>query len=109
MINPISVQAHVRALEGALSPSPIAAPPIPGQEAVTTERSFSDTLAESLKKVNDQMVQSDQKVTALAKGQSTDIHGTMIAMEKADLSFRTVLEVRSRVLKAYEEVMRISV
>jgi flagellar hook-basal body complex protein FliE len=110
MISPIQVQAHMRSLEGpAATPQPIPAPAIPGQEAVTPGASFSDTLAESLDKVNRQMVDSDKMVTDLATGQSSNIHGTMIAMQKADISFRAVLEVRNKVLSAYNEIMRMQV
>jgi len=37
------------------------------------------------------------------------IHEVIIAMEKADISFRTMLQVRNKVLDAYQEIMRMTV
>ena len=41
-------------------------------------------------------------------GASGDIHGTMIALAKADMSFRLLLQVRNRALEAYQEIMRMN-
>ena len=38
-----------------------------------------------------------------------DIHGTMIALEKADISMRLMLQIRNKLVSAYEEVMRMQV
>ena len=41
--------------------------------------------------------------------ENKDIHGTMLALEKADLSMRLMLQVRNKLVSAYEEVMRMQV
>lgn len=109
MISPLSIQSHVRALESPGLPQPIAAPVIPGQQPVTPTRSFGEILNASLGEVNTQMVRSDQMVSDLAAGKSDNLHGTLIAMQKADISFRAVLEVRNKVMRAYEEIMRMQI
>jgi len=38
-----------------------------------------------------------------------DIHNTMIAVEKADLSFQLMMQIRNKIISAYEEIMRIQV
>jgi flagellar hook-basal body complex protein FliE len=52
---------------------------------------------------------ADQAVIDVALGKTDDIPGAALAVGMADLSFRRVLEVRNRVLDAYQEVMRMQV
>ena len=85
------------------SMQPGAAGQTPGE---TTGASFKDLLTQSIDKVNQTMLDSDQAVQALATGQSSDLHGALIAMQKADISFRLLVEVRNKVLSAYDEIMR---
>lgn len=68
--------------------------------------SFGELVAGEIDKVNQAMNESDELIEGLATGKSSDVHGTMIAMQKADLSFKMLLAVRNKVLSAYEEVMR---
>lgn len=42
-------------------------------------------------------------------GEVDDVHQVMLAMDRADLSFRMTLEVRNKLLEAYQEVMRLQV
>jgi flagellar hook-basal body complex protein FliE len=53
--------------------------------------------------------QADGMVRSLAQGEITDVHQVMLAMNRADLSFRMMLEVRNKLLDAYQEVMRMQV
>jgi flagellar hook-basal body complex protein FliE len=39
-------------------------------------------------------------------GQTANLHETMIALEKADVSFQLMLQVRNKIVGAYEEIMR---
>ena len=70
---------------------------------------FSKVLTESIEKVNDLQKQADKAIDELAVGDSKDIVQTMIKMEKADVSFRLMMQVRNKILQAYEEVMRTQV
>jgi flagellar hook-basal body complex protein FliE len=71
--------------------------------------SFADTLKESIAEVNDLKLQADAAIEKLATGESTDIQETIMAVEKADVSFKLMMEVRSKILNAYQEVMRTQV
>ena len=42
-------------------------------------------------------------------GQTDNLHSVMLAVAKADLSFRTILEVRNRLTDAFQEIMRMQV
>ena len=47
-----------------------------------------------------------QQETQLASGKQKDIHETMIEMEKADVAFQLLMQVRNKVIAAYETIMR---
>jgi len=70
------------------------------------EKSFGEVLKSSIGKVNQLHKEADQAVQALATGQKTDIHGTMIAIEKASVSFKLMMQVRNKVIDAYNEIKR---
>ncbi|HGE70313.1 TPA: flagellar hook-basal body complex protein FliE [Candidatus Poribacteria bacterium] len=70
---------------------------------------FSKVLIESIEKVNELQKQADKAIDELAIGDSKDIVQTMIKMEKADISFRLMMQIRNKILQAYEEVMRMQV
>jgi flagellar hook-basal body complex protein FliE len=42
-------------------------------------------------------------------GESQDLHNTVIAMQKADLSFQMMMQVRNKIVQAYQEIMRMQV
>jgi flagellar hook-basal body complex protein FliE len=52
---------------------------------------------------------ADQAILNLATGKTENIHEVMLAVTKADLTFRTVLQVRNRLIEAYQEISRMSV
>jgi flagellar hook-basal body complex protein FliE len=74
--------------------------------AKVSEGSFGSIIQKFVADTNAQQVQADQSVQRLASGQSDSIHETMLAMAKADLSLRLFVEVQSKVVEAYQEVMR---
>jgi flagellar hook-basal body complex protein FliE len=66
-------------------------------------------LKESVEKVNSLQKQADAAIDDLVVGNSKDIVQTMIMMEKADTSFRLMIQVRNKIIQAYEEIMRMQV
>lgn len=60
-------------------------------------------------KVNDLSQQSDQAIQKLATGENRNLHETMIAVEKASVSFLFMSQIRNKALEAYQEVMRMPV
>lgn len=109
MINPLSLQGHLNSISGMGQLHSAELPiPRPAAEAAAAPGapSFGDMLAGELGKLNETMLLSDQAVSDLATGQSQDVHGTIISVQKADLEFKMFLEVRQKVLDAYQEVMR---
>ena len=50
---------------------------------------------------------ADRLAQGLAAGEPVDIHEVMLALEKANLGFQLALQVRNKVIEAYQEVMRL--
>lgn len=71
--------------------------------------SFQDTLKSALGDVNDALKAADAATQNFASGKAANLHEVMIAMEKADLSLRTISAVRNKVVDAYQEIMRMQV
>ncbi len=97
----IAVQKNMEVL----LPSPVKMKQMPEESG----ESFGEILKSSMGKVNQLRKEADQAVQALSTGRATDIHGTMIALEKASISFKLVMEVRNKVIDAYKEIARMSV
>ena len=70
---------------------------------------FSDYMKSSLEEVNRQMLQSDKAIEDFTTGKNQDIHGTMIAMQKAEVSFELVMQIRNKLISAYDEIRRMSI
>jgi flagellar hook-basal body complex protein FliE len=71
--------------------------------------SFADTLKEAVNNVNQLHLDSDRKAQELATGKTDDIAGVMIAAEKADVALRAMVQVRNKIIDAYQEIMKMQV
>ncbi len=70
---------------------------------------FADTLKEAVENVNQLHLHADQKAQELATGKTDDIAGVMIATEKADIALRAMVQVRNKIIDAYQEIMKMQV
>jgi len=68
--------------------------------------SFSDVLHSSLERVQRLQAEADTAVEDLTLGRQTDIHSTMVATEKAGIALELALQIRNKLLNAYETLMR---
>lgn len=80
-----------------------------GTSPVGERGGFAKLFEKAVGSVNMHQAEADKAVQALAMGQTDSIHGVMLAVAKADLSFRLVLEIRNRLTEALQEVMRMQV
>jgi flagellar hook-basal body complex protein FliE len=71
-------------------------------------QSFGQLLGQAMQDVNTLHHAADGGAARLAAGEDVDIHQVMIAMEKANISFGLALQVRSKLLEAYQEIMRMN-
>ena len=74
----------------------------------TSKADFSKALSEAISKVNNLQKDADKTVESLSAGNAS-LHETMIAVEKAGVSFQLMLQVRNKLVSAYENVMRTQV
>ena len=79
------------------------------QPAAATAGGFSDMLKTAIADTNKQVVAADQAMAQLGTGEARNIHEVMISMEKADISMRLLVQMRNKVLDAYNEIMRMQV
>jgi flagellar hook-basal body complex protein FliE len=71
--------------------------------------SFKDVLTESITEVQKLQSEADDTIRQLVAGEIKDVTQAMVAIEKADVSFQTMMAVRNKIVAAYEEVMRMQV
>ncbi len=70
---------------------------------------FSKTLKDAIQSVDQLQKDADVKMQELVTGKSQNIHETMIAAEKADVALRLMIQVRNKIMDAYQEIMRMQV
>ena len=71
--------------------------------------SFADVLKNSIKEVNALQKEADQAIEDLALGKTENVTEVLTAVEKADLAFRALMQIRNKLLDAYEEINRLRV
>ena len=76
---------------------------------VSGDKSFADTLKAAINEVNDLQQTSNKKMQELSVGKTDNVADVMIASEKADIAMRVMVQVRNKVLDAYNEIMRMQV
>lgn len=76
-----------------------------GENSVT----FGDFLKGAISDTNNLQLESNRAAEELIAGRNKDIHGTMLALEKADVSLRLLTQVRNKVIDAYREIMKMQV
>jgi flagellar hook-basal body complex protein FliE len=77
--------------------------------AADTPQGFGNFLQGAIGEVNQLHHDANQAVQALTAGRSQDVHNTMIALQKADVSFQLLMQIRNKVVSAYETVMRMQI
>ncbi len=81
----------------------------PRLESAAGAHSFKDTLTEAMSEVQRLGDEADHTVKQLVSGEIKDVTEAMVAVEKADVAFQTMMTVRGKVMSAYEEIMRMQV
>jgi flagellar hook-basal body complex protein FliE len=79
------------------------AKPQAGQKDVP---SFKETLSTFMKDVNSMQIKADESIEKMAAGEITDVHQVMNAVEEANTAFNMMMEIRNKVMDAYQEVLR---
>lgn len=102
-INNIALQAYQNAMQAEKTVRPAGVvKPQPKMGA----NSFSDTMKDSLKQVNDMQAEKKTMIQSFASGETQNVHELMITMQKAGIAMRMTSAVRNKLLESYKELMR---
>jgi flagellar hook-basal body complex protein FliE len=71
--------------------------------------SFAETFGKALGQVNELQLTRSEQVERLIAGEDVDLHEVMIASEEASLAFDLMMEIRNKLLEAYQEIQRMNV
>jgi flagellar hook-basal body complex protein FliE len=78
----------------------------PGEKPAVVGPTFSEQVAQFVQNIDQTQKTGRTQAEEFAVGHTNDIHGTMIAVEQADISLRLLANVRNRAVDLYREVMR---
>ena len=73
------------------------------------QQTFANNLKEAIASVNDQQITSDTMTNKLINGENVELHEVMIAAQKASISLNATMQIRNKVIEAYQETMRMSI
>jgi flagellar hook-basal body complex protein FliE len=73
------------------------------------QNGFANMLTDAMKEVNSLQNEADNKIEGMILGKGVQTHEAMIALEKADVAFQLMNNIRMKITRAYEEVMRTQV
>ena|ERR1700690_289775 len=86
---------------------PQAASSSPSSSLRGQESEFSASLTDAIDQVEQVHTDAQQQVKQLMQGDRQDVHNVMIAVEKADVAFQLMMQVRNKIVNAYEEVSKL--
>ena len=92
-----------------VDPASTAKAPIDISAPQPTEETFGTLLGKMVGEVNASQQTANQAMNSLQAGGNVSLHQAMIAVEEASVSFQLMVEVRNRMLDAYQEIMRMQV
>ena len=97
---------NVNAIDPALAALAEGAQPL---QASSPARSFPAWLDEQIRTANADIIGADDAVRRLAVGEPVNLHQVMVQLERAKLQFELVLQVRNKLLEAYQDLLRMQI
>ncbi|MFE5319606.1 flagellar hook-basal body complex protein FliE [Paenibacillus sp. NPDC056579] len=94
---------------GLLPMQSIAQQPSKSMSASEVSEQFGQFLNDAMVKLNNQQAEVDKFNDQFARGENVDVHQLTIASEKASLGLQLTVQVRNKVVEAYQEIMRMQV
>jgi len=74
-----------------------------------TKDSFADMLSNAVGSVDQTMKTSEQSIQDFATGKTDNVHEVMINMQRAQLSFQMMVEIRNKAIETYQEISRMQI
>src|SRR5262245_9785395 len=78
-------------------------------EAKAPAADFRETLVSALREVNGLQLEASESTNRLAAGEDVDLHEVMISSAEAGVAFDLMMEIRNKLLEAYQEIQRMNV
>lgn len=101
--------ASINGIGSSVGPALIRPAELAGENAGSKALSFQDTLSEAVRQVEGFRQDADFKVGNFLAGEGEDMHTVALATQRSELAFELFLQVRNKVVQAYQEVMRMQV
>lgn len=83
--------------------------PTPARKTAGSEGGFAEALAGAVEGAETKQADADRALTGLATGKDADLHGTMIALEEANIALRALSSTRDKIVEAYREIWNMQV
>lgn len=78
-----------------------------GSEQAATGIDFKDVLNESLRNLNETELNAQEMDRLLAIGEIDNLHDVMVASQQAEIALNLAMEIKTQVIDAYKEIMRL--
>jgi flagellar hook-basal body complex protein FliE len=89
------------------SVTPVTPLDTPGSPTVASgSQPFSDVLSSAIQEVEGARTSANQTIDRFLSGEGEDLHSTILASQRADLEFQMFMQVRNKVVSAYQEIMK---
>lgn len=82
-------------------------PKLPSLQPADAQGGFGAVLSTALQKVNELDTGANQQIGTLLKGGNADMSTVMIAVEKADVAFQLMMQVRNKIVSAYQDIEKL--
>lgn len=76
------------------------------EEAKEEDNGFMNMLKSKLDKVNEKQIKAEETTNSFLKGEETDVHKVMLDSEEAKLSVELAVQIRNKLVEAYQELNR---
>lgn len=71
------------------------------------KKSFSEVISNAINNVNEKQINADNNIESLIKGDDITMHEVMLSMQESQLSMQLLIEVRNKMVEAYQEINKI--
>lgn len=82
---------------------------ISSESANASGDEFGSLVKSAVESIDNTQKSAEQEISKAVTGESPDLHKTIIQLQTADLKFQLGLQVRNKLIGAYEEIMRMQV
>ncbi len=99
---------QTNAISGAIASIPSSSPSAKAAESSTGAEGFTDSLGRLLESAEQTAGEANSAVGEMLNG-TGDVHDAMIALQRADMALQLTVQVRNKLVQAYQEIMRMPV